>query len=280
MAGGIWLSHRWYARRVGHLALLWPTIRRGIVRPSEARKNMPKSPNSVLVIDDEPQIRRFVSAGLEFHGYVVKEAATGETGLSAAARMQPDVIVLDLNLPDMGGVEVLESVRAWSNVPIIVLSIDSAEEQKVMLLKLGADDYIVKPFGIAELAARCEAALRRYHKSEDKSPIVRTGPLVVDLVLRSVVFGEEPILLTKKEYRLIHVLASRLGLVVTHQQLIKEIWGTKSSDDLEYLRTLMRSVRQKIEPDPAQPKFLITESGVGYRLERYEEERPLSGGGG
>jgi two-component system, OmpR family, KDP operon response regulator KdpE len=280
MAGGIWLSHRWHARRVGHLASLWPTIRGALSgRRSKDRKNMPKSANSVLVIDDEPQIRRLVSTGLELHGYVVKEAATGEAGLSAAARMQPDVIVLDLNLPDMSGIEALASVRAWSNIPIIVLSIDSDEEQKVMLLKLGADDYIVKPFGIAELAARCEAALRRYHKSEDKSPIVRTGPLVVDLVLRSVVFGEKPILLTKKEYRLIHVLASHLGLVVTHQQLIKEIWGTKSSDDLQYLRTLMRLVRQKIEPDPAQPKFLITESGVGYRLERYEEEsRRVAGG--
>jgi two-component system, OmpR family, KDP operon response regulator KdpE len=239
---------------------------------------MPKSANSVLVIDDEPQIRRFASVGLELYGYTVREAATGEAGLCAAAHMPPDVIVLDLGLPDMSGVEVLESVRAWSNVPIIVLSIDSAEEQKVMLLKLGADDYIVKPFGIAELAARCEAALRRYHKSADKSPIVQTGPLVVDLVLRSVVFGEEPILLTRKEYRLLHVLASHLGLVVTHQQLIKEIWGKTSSDDLQYLRTLMRYVRQKIEPDPAQPKFLITESGVGYRLEKLEAEMPLSGG--
>jgi two-component system, OmpR family, KDP operon response regulator KdpE len=239
---------------------------------------MPKSANSVLVIDDEPQIRRFVSAGLELLGYIVKEAATGAAGLSAAARMQPDVMILDLNLPDMSGNEVLESVRAWSNVPIIVLSIDPDEEQKVMVLKLGADDYIVKPFEIAELAARCEAALLRYHKNEDKSPIVRTGPLVVDLVLRSVVFGEEPILLTKKEYRLLHVLASHLGLVVTHQQLIKEIWGKTSSDDLQYLRTLMRYVRQKIEPDPAQPKFLITESGVGYRLERHKEEMSLSGG--
>ena len=170
---------------------------------------MPKSANSVLVIDDEPQIRRFVGAGLELHGYLVKEADTGAAGLSAAAHMQPDVIVLDLGLPDMSGIEVLESVRAWSNVPIIVLSIDSAEEQKVMLLKLGADDYIVKPFGIAELAARCEAALRRYHKSADKNPIVRTGDLVVDLVSRSVTLGEERITLTRNEYRLLHVLASR-----------------------------------------------------------------------
>jgi two-component system KDP operon response regulator KdpE len=231
---------------------------------------MPKSTNTVLVIDDEPQIRRFVSAGLELHGYKVREADTGAAGVSAAAHMQPDVIVLDLGLPDMGGIEVLESIRAWSNVPIIVLSIDSAEEQKVMLLKLGADDYVVKPFGIAELAARCEAALRRYHKSIDKSPIVRTGELVVDLVSRSVTLGEERITLTRKEYRLLHVLASYIGLVVTHHQLIKEIWGTAPAENVQYLRMFVRKLRQKIEVDPNQPKYLIAESGVGYRLERHK----------
>jgi two-component system, OmpR family, KDP operon response regulator KdpE len=231
---------------------------------------MSKPANSVLVIDDEPQIRRFVGAGLELHGYTVKEANTGAAGLSAAAHMQPDVIVLDLGLPDMGGIDVLESVRAWSNVPIIVLSIESAEEQKVMLLKLGADDYIVKPFGIAELAARCEAALRRYHKGADKNPIVRSGDLVVDLVSRSVTIGDERITLTRKEYRLLHVLASHLGLVVTHQQLIKEIWGRATGDNVQYLRMLVRKLRQKIEQDPNQPKYLMTESGVGYRLERHK----------
>jgi two-component system KDP operon response regulator KdpE len=231
---------------------------------------MSKPANSVLVIDDEPQIRRFVGAGLELHGYTVKEANTGAAGLSAAAHMQPDVIVLDLGLPDMGGIDVLESVRAWSNVPIIVLSIEAAEEQKVMLLKLGADDYIVKPFGIAELAARCEAALRRYHKSADKNPIVRSGDLVVDLVSRSVTIGDERITLTRKEYRLLHVLASHLGLVVTHQQLIKEIWGRATGDNVQYLRMLVRKLRQKVERDPNQPKYLMTESGVGYRLERHK----------
>jgi two-component system KDP operon response regulator KdpE len=231
---------------------------------------MPKSTNSVLIIDDEPQIRRFVSAGLEPHGYKVREADTGAGGVSAAAHMQPDVIVLDLVLPDMSGVEVLKSIRAWSNVPIIVLSIDSAEEQKVMLLKLGADDYVVKPFGIAELAARCEAALRRYHKSVDKDPIVRTGELVVDFVSRSVTLGEERITLTRKEYRLLQLLASHIGLVVTHQQLINEIWGTSLAENVQYLRMLVRKLRQKIEVDPNQPKYLITETGVGYRLERHK----------
>jgi two-component system KDP operon response regulator KdpE len=256
-----------------------PNVRPNWAAPAGGRdhasvRKMPKSANSVLVIDDEPQIRRLVSTGLELHGFAVKEAESGAVGLSAAVHLQPDVIILDLGLPDMNGIEVLKSVRAWSNVPVIVVSINSDMEQKVMLLKLGADDYIVKPFGIAELAARCEAALRRYHKSADNSPIVQTGALVIDLVSRSVLLGEKQILLTRKEYRLLHVLAAHLGLVVTHEQLFKEVWGKKSNESMQYLRSLMRLLRQKIEPDPTQPKFLITESGVGYRLERHKEEMP------
>jgi two-component system KDP operon response regulator KdpE len=235
---------------------------------------MPKSTNSILVIDDEPQIRRFVAAGLELHGFTVEQADSGLVGLNIAARTHPDVIILDLGLPDMSGIEVLESVRAWSNVPVIVLTIDSEEEQKVLLLKLGADDYVVKPFGIAELAARCEAALRRYRKTADKNPIVRTGALVVDLISRSATVSGEQILLTKKEYRLLHLLASNLGLVVTHQQLIQELWGKPTSESLQQLRTLMRFLRRKIEPDPNQPTFLMTESGVGYRLEKQKEAMP------
>jgi two-component system, OmpR family, KDP operon response regulator KdpE len=231
---------------------------------------MAKSGNSVLVIDNEPQVRRFVSAGLELHGYTVKEADTGAAGLGAAVQIQPDVILLDLDLPDMSGIEVLESVRAWSNVPVIVISLESAEEQKVMLLKSGADDYMVKPFGIAELAARCEAALRRYYKSADKNPIMRTGSLAVDLVSRSVTLGKERIMVTKNEYRLLHILASNLDLVVTHQQLVKEVWGNASGDNVQYLRMLVRQVRQKIEPEPNRPQFLVTESGVGYCLKKID----------
>jgi two-component system, OmpR family, KDP operon response regulator KdpE len=233
---------------------------------------MSKSTSCVLVIDDEPQIRRFVAAGLELRGFSVKKAGTGAAGLATAARMHPDVIVLDLGLPDMSGVEVLDSLRAWSNVPVIVLSIEAAEEQKVMLLTRGADDYVVKPFGIAELAARCEAALRRCHRWADKTPIVRTGALIIDLVSRSVMLGEDLITLTRKEYRLLHILASHLGLVVTHQQLIKEIWGRSQTDNAQDLRKLVRRLRQKIEVDPNQPKFLITESLVGYRLECIKQD--------
>jgi two-component system, OmpR family, KDP operon response regulator KdpE len=229
---------------------------------------MPKAVNTILVIDDEPQIRRFVKAGLELYGYSVSEAENGSTALNAVAHTRPDLIILDLGLPDMSGVDVLNTIRSWSNVPVIVLSVQVDEEQKVHLLRSGADDYMVKPFGIAELAARCEAALRRYHKAVDKDPVVRTGPLSIDLVTRAVTLDGQQITLTRKEYRLLHLLASHLGLVMTHNQLIKDIWGNSSPDNIQYLRTLVRKLRQKLEADPSQPKLLISESGVGYRLER------------
>jgi two-component system, OmpR family, KDP operon response regulator KdpE len=229
---------------------------------------MRKAANTILAIDDEPQIRRFVKAGLELYGYSVSEAENGSAGLNAVAHSRPDLIILDLGLPDMDGVDVLTTIRSWSNVPVIVLSVQVDEEQKVHLLRSGADDYMVKPFGIAELAARCEAALRRYHKAADKDPVVRTGLLTVDLVSRAVTLEGRQITLTRKEYRLLHLLASHLGLVMTHNQLIKEIWGNSSPDNVQYLRTLVRKLRQKLEADPSQPKLLISESGVGYRLER------------
>jgi two-component system, OmpR family, KDP operon response regulator KdpE len=235
---------------------------------------MRKAANTVLVIDDEPQIRRFVSAGLELYGYSVSEAANGAAGLNAVAHIRPDLIILDLGLPDMSGVEVLHTIRSWSNIPVIVLSIQVGEEQKVHLLRSGADDYMIKPFGIAELAARCEAALRRHHKAVDKDPVVRTGPLTIDLVSRAVALDGQHITLTRKEYRLLHLLASHLGLVITHNQLIKDIWGNSSPENVQYLRTLVRKLRQKLEADPSQPKLLISEAGVGYRLVR--NAAPLS----
>jgi two-component system, OmpR family, KDP operon response regulator KdpE len=150
-----------------------------------------------------------------------------------------------------------------------VLSIEADEDHKVHLLRSGADDYVIKPFGIAELAARCEAALRRYHKSIDKAPVVRTGPLTIDLVSRAVTLDTRYVTLTRQEYRLLHLLASHLGLVITHNQLIKDIWGDTSPENVQYLRSLVRKLRQKIEADPSQPKLLISESGVGYRLDRH-----------
>jgi two-component system KDP operon response regulator KdpE len=228
---------------------------------------MSKTGNAVLVIDDEPQIRRFVRAGFELQDFRVHEAENAAEGIKQAMLSPPDLIILDLGLPDMSGGDVLERVRSWSNVPVIVLSIENDEQEKVRLLKLGADDYVVKPFGIAELMARGDASLRRYFKSETKDPVVKAGALTVDLVSRVVTLGNKRVLFTRKEYKLLHVLASHFGLVVTHQQLLKEIWGSNQVHNIQYLRILVRKVRQKIELDPNRPKIVVTESGVGYRLE-------------
>ena len=227
---------------------------------------MNKPASKVLVIDDELQIRRFLRAGFELHGYAVIEADNAAEGLKAATFNPPALIVLDLGLPDLDGAEVLERIRSWSNVPIIILSIESNEQEKVRLLRLGADDYVVKPFGIAELLARADAALRRSFRSSNKDPIVRAGPLAVDLVSRAVSLDGQRVQLTRKEYSLLHLLASHAGLVVTHQQLLKEIWG-KQTVNIQYLRILMRKLRQKIEPDANRPRIIATESGVGYRLD-------------
>ena len=233
---------------------------------------MNKPSNVVLMIDDEPKIRRFLRAGFELQGYSVIEAENGADGLKAATFSAPDLVILDLGLPDLHGREVLERLRSWSNVPVIILSVVSNEDEKVRLLKAGADDYVVKPFGMAELLARGEAALRRYFKTATENPVVTAGPLSVDLVARTVSLNDSQIRLTRKEYRLLHILATHVGLVVTHDQLLKEIWTGNQRDNIQYLRILVRKLRQKIETDPNHPRLLVTESGVGYRLQaRFEE---------
>jgi two-component system, OmpR family, KDP operon response regulator KdpE len=229
---------------------------------------MSKAAHMVLVIDREQQIRRFIRTGLELYGYSVTEAENGAAGLSAATLIRPDLIILDPALPDMSGADVLRTIRSWSNVPIIIASLHSEEERKVHFLRGGADDYMTKPLGIAELAARCEAALRRSYKAADKEPVVQTGPLTINLVLREVTLDGRHVTLQRQEYRLLRLLASNLGLVITHKQLIEDIWGDGSPNNVRYLRTLVRKLRQKLEADPRQPKLLISESGVGYRLER------------
>jgi two-component system, OmpR family, KDP operon response regulator KdpE len=221
----------------------------------------------VLVIDDEPQIRRFLRAGYELHGFSVFEAENAAVGLRLATMNSPDLIILDLNLPDLEGAEVLERLRSWSNVPVIVLSIHSDEHEKVRLLKGGADDYVVKPFGISELMARSEATLRRHVRSTNREPVVRAGPLSVDLVSRMVTLDGQRLQLTRKEYALLHGLAAHAGLVVTHRQLIGGIWGDRAGN-IQYLRILVRKLRQKIEIEPTNPQLIISESGIGYRLER------------
>jgi two-component system KDP operon response regulator KdpE len=233
---------------------------------------MSKPANVVLLIEDESKIRRFLRAGFELQGFSVIEAENAADGLKAATFSAPDLIILDLVLPDLHGSEVLERLRSWSNVPVIIVSVVSGEDEKVRLLQAGADDYVVKPFGMAELLARSEAALRRYFKSETESPVVVAGPLSVDLVTRTVSLNKQPLRLTRKEYRLLHILATHIGLVVTHDQLLKDIWSGNQRDNIQYLRILVRKLRQKIETDPNRPRLLVTESGVGYRLQSRLED--------
>src|SRR6202011_1904778 len=232
---------------------------------------MNKPSSLVLLIEDEPKIRRFLRAGFEIHGFSVLEAENAADGLKAATFNAPDLIILDLALPDLHGVEVLDRLRSWSNVPVIILSVVASEDEKVRLLQSGADHYVVKPLGMAELLARSEAALRRYFKTATESPIVVAGPLSVDLVARTVSLNKNQIRLTRKEYRLLHILATHVGLVVTHDQLLKDIWSGNQRDNIQYLRILVRKLRQKIETDPNHPHLLVTESGVGYRLQAHLE---------
>jgi two-component system, OmpR family, KDP operon response regulator KdpE len=226
----------------------------------------------VLVVDDEIQIRRFLRTGFELNGFVVHEADTGAEAIRSATLRPIDLVIVDLGLPDMDGSEVVERIRSWSTVPIIVLSVRSTEAQKVHLLELGADDYVVKPFGMAELLARVRVALRRQMRAASGEPIVKVGPLTIDLAARAVLLNDKRLTLTPKEYRLLQVLAQHAGNVVTHQHLLKEVWGVKHVDDAHYLRIFVRKLRQKIEKDPTQPRILVTELGVGYRLAQSPEQ--------
>jgi two-component system KDP operon response regulator KdpE len=227
---------------------------------------MNEIPSSVLVIDDEVQIRRFLRAGFELHGFSVQEAETGAEALRAVTLKPSDLVILDLGLPDMDGAEVLQRLRSWSSVPLIVLSVRGSEDEKVRLLELGADDYVVKPFGMAELLARAHSALRRQMRAARGEPMVKFGPLSIDFAARAVSIDDQRVTLTPKEYRLLQVLAQHSGNVVTHQFLLKEVWGTSHVADTHYLRIFVRKLRRKIEADPTQPRILLTELGIGYRL--------------
>ena len=229
---------------------------------------------TVLIIDDEPALRRFVTAGFEHAKFLVRQAENAAEGLESAALKLPDLIILDLGLPDQDGADVLDQIRSWSDVPVIVLSARSDEDEKVYLFKRGADDYVVKPFGMPELLARSEAALRRYFKSPNESSVIEAGPLSIDLATRKVSNGEVRIQLTRKEYKLLQVLATHAGNVVTHEHLQREIWRGDDEKYAQYLRILVRRVRYKIEREPTRPDILVTESGVGYRLQT-TATRPL-----
>lgn len=227
---------------------------------------MTNSATSVLIVDDEAQIRRFLRAGLELDGFSVQEAETGADAIRWATLRPPDLVIVDLGLPDMDGSEIVERLRSWSSIPLIVLSVRSNEAEKVRLLELGADDYVVKPFGMAELLARARAALRRRIRVSTGEPVVKIDRLEIDLSTRTVTIDGARVTLTPKEYKLLQILAQHAGNVVTHQHLLKEIWGISHINDAHYLRIFMRKLRQKIEADPTQPRILLTELGIGYRL--------------
>jgi two-component system KDP operon response regulator KdpE len=222
----------------------------------------------ILLIEDEPQMRRFLRVTLQSHGYRLAEASSGNEGLAEAATRNPDVVLLDLGLPDMDGIEVTGKLRDWSGVPIIVISAREQEQDKIRALDAGADDYLTKPFGAGELLARIRVALRHVamKQSGEKEPVFVLEELRVDLTKREVFLKDREIHLTPIEYRLLTVLIRNAGKVVTHTQLLKEVWGPVYSDQTQYLRVYMTSLRRKLETDPARPKFLINEPGVGYRL--------------
>ncbi len=224
---------------------------------------------TAVVIEDEPQIRRFVRGALEEEGWLVHEAATLREGLAAAGTRQPDLIVLDLGLPDGDGLNLIRDVRGWSAVPIIVLSARSDEADKIDALDAGADDYLTKPFGTGELLARVRANLRRPRAAaggEDAAAAFRFGEIEVDRAARIVRRAGAEVHLTPTEYRLLSVLVSNAGRVLTQRQLLREVWGPSQSSQSHYLRIYMGHLRQKLEADPAQPRHLLTETAVGYRL--------------
>lgn len=218
-----------------------------------------------VVIDDEPQIRKLLHAALISEHYTVFEAENGQLGLMEIAYRKPDVVILDLGLPDIDGKEVLTRLREWSKVPVIVLSVRDSVEEKVAALDNGADDYLTKPFHNPELFARLRALLRHASGAQSVTHI-KTGELKVDFASRAVFIKDQEIHLTATEYALLRILAINLGKVVTHSQLLKEVWGPTSDQNSHYLRIYMRQLRKKIEQDPSMPKLLINEPGIGYRL--------------
>lgn len=220
----------------------------------------------ILVIDDEAQIRKFLRISLAAQGYRVLEAGTGGEGLALAGQARPDLLVLDLGLPDMDGKEVLQTLRLTSRVPVLVLSVRAGDGEKVLALDGGADDYVTKPFSIQEFLARVRVLLRRPVPSDQARTLVDCGPLRVDLASRRITLNGEDIALTRKEYAVIAMLAGALDRVVTQQQLLRDIWGPTHVEDSHYLRVVIGHLRQKLGDDPTAPRFIVTEAGIGYRL--------------
>jgi Response regulators consisting of a CheY-like receiver domain and a winged-helix DNA-binding domain len=227
----------------------------------------------ILVIDDELQIRRFLKVVLEANGYAIIEASTGKEGVYKTTTEHPDCIILDLGLPDLDGLKVLQTIREWSAVPIIILSVRDEEKEKVAALESGADDYVTKPFGVNELIARLHVSLRHSQKPEEEIREFRNGNLYVDVVNRIVKNADKQVSLTSTEYSILMQFLKNAGKVLTHRYLIKEIWGPYRSDETQTLRVHMAQLRKKLETDPAKPRLFITESGVGYRMHLLEDNQ-------
>jgi two-component system, OmpR family, KDP operon response regulator KdpE len=227
---------------------------------------------TILVIEDEPQMRRFLRALIGSHDYRLLEAESGREALALASSHDPDLIILDLGLPDTDGLDLVTELRGWTQTPIIVVSARGREQDKVLALDRGADDYLTKPFGSQELLARVRVALR--HASRTANPemgaVFRAGSLIVDLALRKIFVRDQPVHLTPLEYKLLKTLIEHSGKVLTHRQLLERVWGPAHADQTQYLRVYMAQLRRKIEQDPARPELLKTETGVGYRLEAPE----------
>ena len=221
----------------------------------------------ILVIEDDPQIRKFLTITLTSHDYAIIPAETGGEGIRLATSVKPDAVLLDLGLPDMDGAEVIASLREWSKLPIIVLSVRNQEEEKVKAFDIGANDYVTKPFGTAELLARIRAALRDAIVAQAEETEITIGDLHIDLMKRVVSLRGERIKLSPKEFSLLKVLAMNAGKLLTHKHLMKEVWGEAYTEDNQYLRIYIAQLRQKLEKDPARDQFIINEPGIGYRLE-------------
>ena len=219
----------------------------------------------ILVVDDERGIRRFLRTSLAAHEYQVYEADSGQAALTAALAHRPDLVILDLGLPDMEGLEVLRTLREWSAIPVIILSVREREEEKIAALDAGADDYLTKPFGVGELMARLRAALRRVAQTAP-DPVFTVGDLTVDLAHRTVRTAGADVQLTPTEYDLLRVLVTHAGKVLTHHHLLREVWGFGYENELHLLRVNVSNLRHKLEPEPARPRYILTEPGVGYRL--------------
>jgi two-component system KDP operon response regulator KdpE len=228
--------------------------------------------NRVLAVDDEPQMRRALAANLTARGYEVELAPDGESAIRLAGERPPDLVILDLGLPGLSGIDVIEALRGWSKVPIIVLSARDADPDKITALDAGADDYVTKPFSIGELMARVRAALRRAVPVDGEQPLVRTPDFTIDLAARTATAGSAPVHLTPIEWRIVENLVRHPGRLVPQRQLLQAVWGPAYSDETHYLRVHMTHVRRKLEPDPTRPRYFVTEAGMGYRYQPPEDD--------